>query len=65
MIFYYIFQVSASKDKSMYVGKCRYQSIQNKEVIGYYPQFDALSEMLAGRDLLEIYADMKGIPRSM
>jgi len=36
-----------------------------RKVIGYCPQFDALSEMLTGRELLEIYADMKGIPRHM
>jgi len=36
-----------------------------RKVIGYCPQFDALNEMLTGRELLEIYADMKGIPKQM
>jgi ATP-binding cassette subfamily A (ABC1) protein 3 len=35
-----------------------------RKVIGYCPQFDALNELLTGRELLEMYADLKGIPRS-
>ena len=35
-----------------------------RKIIGYCPQFDALSEYLTGREILEMYADLKGIPRS-
>lgn len=31
--------------------------------IGYCPQFDALSELLTGREHLELYARIKGIPK--
>ena len=36
-----------------------------RKIIGYCPQFDALSEMLTGRELLEVYSDLKGIPRKL
>jgi len=35
-----------------------------RKVIGYCPQFDALNELLTGREVLEMYADLKGIPRN-
>lgn len=31
--------------------------------IGYCPQFDALSELLTGKEHLELYARIKGIPK--
>jgi ATP-binding cassette subfamily A (ABC1) protein 3 len=32
--------------------------------IGYCPQFDALTELLTGREHLELYARIKGVPKS-
>jgi ABC-type multidrug transport system ATPase subunit len=30
--------------------------------VGYCPQFDALPELLTGREVLTLYADVKGVP---
>ena len=35
-----------------------------RNLIGYCPQFDALTENLTGREHLELYAYIKGIPKS-
>ena len=35
-----------------------------RNLIGYCPQFDALSENLTGREHLELYAHIKGIPKN-
>jgi ATP-binding cassette subfamily A (ABC1) protein 3 len=34
-----------------------------RNFIGYCPQFDAISELLTGREHLELYAHIKGIPK--
>ena len=34
-----------------------------RTLIGYCPQFDALSDLLTGREHLELYAHIKGIPK--
>ena len=35
-----------------------------RTLIGYCPQFDALSDLLTGREHLELYAHIKGIPQA-
>lgn len=32
--------------------------------VGYCPQYDALDEMLTGREMLYFYGRLKGIPKS-
>ncbi|CAG9334830.1 unnamed protein product [Blepharisma stoltei] len=34
-----------------------------RELIGYCPQFDAISELLTAREHLRLYSDIKGIPK--
>jgi len=34
-----------------------------RDLIGYCPQFDAISELLTGREHLTLYAHIKGIPK--
>ncbi|DAZ98482.1 TPA: hypothetical protein N0F65_004919 [Lagenidium giganteum] len=36
-----------------------------RQVIGYCPQFDSLHDLLTVKEQLELYASLKGIPRSM
>lgn len=32
------------------------------QLMGYCPQFDALSDLLTGREHLELYARLRGVP---
>ena len=36
---------------------------KTRELIGYCPQFDAISELLTGKEHLNLYADIKGVPK--
>lgn len=38
---------------------------QAQRHIGYCPQFDSLIANLTGREHLELYADIKGIPKNL
>ena len=38
--------------------------IQVRRLLGYCPQFEALFELLTTREHLELYARIKGVPKS-
>ena len=40
-------------------------TIQVQQRIGYCPQFDALIERMTGRELLTMFARLRGIPESL
>ena len=39
--------------------------LQVQQQIGYCPQFDALIERMTGRELLTMFARLRGIPESL
>ena len=43
----------------------RHQRQETRRLIGYCPQFDALLLNLSGREHVELYASIKGTPRSL
>lgn len=55
----------APTEGSAYI--CGYNVISQldraRDLIGYCPQFDAITELLTAREHLKLYADIKGIPR--
>ena len=50
----------------MYIRKCSCTCvIQVRQRIGYCPQFDALIERMTGRELLTMFARLRGIPERL
>jgi ATP-binding cassette subfamily A (ABC1) protein 3 len=54
-----------SDSGSAYIGgfNVSKQLSKARNLIGYCPQFDAISELLTGKEHLELYAHIKGIPK--
>jgi ATP-binding cassette subfamily A (ABC1) protein 3 len=50
-----------------YVGgkSITHQLTQVREFIGYCPQFDAITELMTGEEHLNLYCDIKGIPKDV
>ena len=42
-----------------------FSQIQVRQRIGYCPQFDALIDQLTGRELLSMYARLRGVPEAI
>ena len=42
-----------------------FSQIQLRQRIGYCPQFDALIDQLTGRELLSMYARLRGVPEAI
>jgi ATP-binding cassette subfamily A (ABC1) protein 3 len=49
----------------MYTNTCYCRLFQVQQRIGYCPQFDALIERMTGRELLTMFARLRGIPESL